>query len=343
MLNSEQRFTYFGTLKNTTGLGWSEISKILGINPRMLRSWRSGEYTIPKDLFEKIEKILGIEPPENYSLKKDFWHIKSAAKKGAYQRYILYGNLGTHEGRRKGGLNSLKSEKLKKTNFKFLKSISSPEYSEQLAELVGILIGDGGITEFQTKVSLGLKTDEEYSLYVRNLIEILFRLNASLIVLKDHSTLEVIVSSKNLVVFLNNLGLPIGNKIKQEIDIPDWIKKNREFSKKCIRGIFDTDGCVYIDKHQRKDHSYSSINVAITSASPKLLDSIYLILLKDGFNPTKSSYRSIRLRKSQEVFRFFNEIGSSNIKHLNRFRKFLNMERYSSGHTSTVSKTVGAN
>lgn len=342
ILNSNPREDYFRTLKVKTDLDWSEISKILGVSSRMLRSWRSGEYTIPKCLFERIEKMWGIGMPEHHELKEDLWHIGLAARKGAVRRTELYGQLGTLEGRKRGGLNSFKSRMLRESNFKFLKPISMPEYSGELAEFVGILIGDGGITEYQVKVSLGLESDREYAVYVRGLAESLFGARVSLITQKQHSTLEVIISSKSLVMFLNGLGLPIGNKIKQGIDIPDWIKSNKEFSKRCIRGIFDTDGCVYIDQHKMAGDKYFSINIAVTSASPKLLESIHKILFGEGYNPTKSSYRSIRLRREQEAFRFFDEIGTNNAKHMNRLREFKNMERYSSGHTSTVSKTVGA-
>lgn len=36
----------------------------------------------------------------------DFWYVTKGARKGALRRLELYGDLGTPEGRRKGGINS---------------------------------------------------------------------------------------------------------------------------------------------------------------------------------------------------------------------------------------------
>jgi len=45
------------------------------------------------------------------------------------------------------------------------------------------------------------------------------------------------------------IGLVLGNKVKQQIDIPEWIKSNNNFSLACVRGIIDTDGCFYTNSH----------------------------------------------------------------------------------------------
>lgn len=341
ILDEETRNDYFSSLKNKADLSWKKLAEVLKLNGRMLRSWRSGELTIPKDLFDKVSDMYEIKIPNGAKHLAEYWHIKEAARKGAVARLVKYGNLGTLEGRRKGGLNSLKSPKLKATNFKFRKVIKFPRKSEQLAELVGIMIGDGGITPFQVKVTLDLVKDKDFAFFVKALFEKLFGIKVSILETKKDSTIEVVVSSRAVVEFLMKCGLPNGNKIRQGIDIPRWIKANLNWSRRCLRGIFDTDGSVYLDRHTGKLGMYRSINVALTSASPKLLLSINDILLKEGFVPTITSKGSIRLRRSEEMLKFFKIIGSDNPKHLGRLGEFLQKEEYPSGHTGTVSKTVG--
>ena len=341
LLNTQAREAYFRRLKDSTGLTWVEIANKLEVNRRMFFSWRSGEYTIPLGVCRRIKELFKVGLPSNHKRLDIYWHTKEASRKGAIKRNSIYGNPGTYESRRKGGLNSLKSPKLKKTNFKFLKPIKTPVQSEGLAELIGILIGDGGITRYQIRVTLDKKRDKKYASYVKFLFGTLFCVEPSVYVSNRDSVIGIVVSSKAMVDCLMELGLPKGNKITQEIDIPEWIKQDQSFSKSCLKGIFYTDGSVYLDKHRIRGKNYFSMNLALTSASGKLLYSIYEILAGEGFSPTISSPRSIRIRKSKQVKEFFDKIGSSNPKHIKRFEKFLSMERYPSGHTGTVSKTVG--
>ena len=329
-------------IKRRTGYSWIQISNKLKVSGRVLRNWRAGDYLIPLQFCKRAKARFGVGLPKNIETRRDFWNASRAARKGALRRLELYGPPGTPEGRRKGGLNSIKSRRLKGTNFIFVRSIQTPPYSERLAELFGILIGDGGITPFQVRVTVDKKTDKEYSKYVKQLFEDLFGVRASAYELDNRPTIDIVVSRKLLVTYLNQRGLPIGNKIRQEIDIPGWIKPNREFSKACVRGIFDTDGCVYFDSHKIKERNYKSINLAITSASGKLLFSIYEILAREGLAPTISSSRSIRIRKSEQVRQFFDKIGSRNPKHIKKFQGFFKMEGYPSGRTGAVSKTAWA-
>ena len=326
-IKSPLREVYFREVKRAANLDWLKIANVLNVQVRMLRGWRSGEFTLPLVVSRKIEKKFGIKLP-GHTLLNRYWHNKKAAKKGALKRYALYGNPGTSGGRRRGGINSLTSNKLRSTNFQYLKTIKIPKDSEELSELIGIMIGNGGITNFQVRVSLNKTDDNKYLPHVCSLFKKLFHTTPT--VFHRKSTSEIQVSRKALVDFLGSKGLPKGNKISQEIDIPEWIKADRNFSCACLRGIFDTDGSVYFDKHSKG--KYSSINLAITSASGKLLYSIYELLARETFTPTVSSRRSIRLRQGEQIKLFFDKIRSHNPKHLT--------ERYPSGRTGTVSKTV---
>lgn len=38
------------------------------------------------------------------------------------------------------------------------------------------------------------------------------------------------------------LGLPVGNKIKNSVEIPEWIFGRKPYLIKCLKGLFETDG-----------------------------------------------------------------------------------------------------
>ena len=340
-LNKDQRLLYFSAIKKKSDITWEGIADRLKVSERVLRNWRVGDYSIPLSFVEKVREIFGITLSSNIEIKKDYWNTSKAGYKGAKVRYLLYGNLGTPEGRRKGGLNSINSKKLRETNFTFLKQIKTPPLSVELAELFGILIGDGNISSYQVRVYLDKVTDEEYSQYVGKLFFRIFAIKPSIYKSQNRSTIDIVISRKLMVGFLVNNGLPLGNKIEQEIDIPEWIKSNKKYSLACLRGIFDTDGSVYFDKHKSKDGFYESINIAITSASGRLLYSMYEIMAFVGLTPTISSNRSIRVRKKEQVFEFFDKICPKNTKHIRKFNSYFSLERYPSGYKGIVSKTVG--
>jgi len=174
---------------------------------------------MPLSVCRKLAKISGLKPPL-IKILPDYWHIKEAARKGALVRNKLYGNPGTPEGRSKGGKTTIQRlrsdpEFAKKIGFLIRKKINYPQKSTKLAELVGILIGDGGIRNYQVIVALNKETDKEYTFYVAELFKNLFHLNSTIREEKGEKTYEIVVSSKNLVEYLTKLSPKKGNKIKQ--------------------------------------------------------------------------------------------------------------------------------
>lgn len=142
---------------------------------------------------------------------------------------------------------------------------------------------------------------------------------------KNESTVILRASSKNLVTFLSKKGMPIGNKINNGLRVPNWILKSPQYYKAFLRGLFDTDGCVYLDIHKNSESKkeYKHIGIAITSYADTLRSDIIILLKGLGFNPTNSGKQmSVYLRRQNEIVKYFQEIGSHNPKHLQRYAQF---------------------
>lgn len=169
----------------------------------------------------------------------------------------------------------------------------------------------------------GAKGDLHYSLYISKLIKTLFKTTPSIYERLTDSTLTIVVSSVNLVEFLVKLGLVIGNKVKQSVDIPAWIFRKQSWQAAFLRGIFDTDGSVYLDKHKIKGRLYKNLGIAFSAHSQTLLTSIKFLLNSLGFSPTDSHRNMILMRREGEIKRYFQEIETKNPKHRSRFEKFL--------------------
>ncbi len=219
------RQNYFNTLKEVSQLAWDNIAKECKVSLRHLTDLKRGKYSLSQLKADLIREKFGVELPQNIVVKEDNWHISLAATLGGQRYFELYGPPpATKESRRKGGFNSRKTHKLHHTGFIVVaKTIVKAAKNARLAEIIGAFMGDGGLTLKQACITLNFKTDKQYALYLRDLIERLFKINVSLLERPHRSTIDVVVSSVKLVSFLNGKGLPIWNKLKQGLYVPKWI------------------------------------------------------------------------------------------------------------------------
>lgn len=333
------REEYFKNLKRLSRLSWFDLAEKLNISDRHFRDCRRGIYSISTSISDNIFEKYGLELPKQVSIKSDMWYISKAAKLGGKRHFELYGSPpATIASRRKGGFNSRRINILHHTGFIVAKTIIRAPENTNLAEVIGAFMGDGGLTLTQAHITLNFKTDKEYAIYLRSLIERLFKINVSLYERPNRSTIDVVVSSVKLISFLKRKGLPVGDKIRQGLDIPEWIYKRKEWQRACLRGLLDTDGCTYIDHHKYKDKIYGHVGLAFTSYSSKLIESIAKILQNLGYSPTVSTRMRVLLRKEKEVLRFFKEFKPSNPRHYGKLREFL--EGYRSGYNGFASKAT---
>ena len=258
----------------------------------------------------------------------EYWSTKKASRLGAIRRNELYGNPGTPEGRRKGGTSTCKkffSDPIlaEKMRFKLRKKMQQPVESALLAEFAGILLGDGGIRGgHQVTISYNTKTDKKYAGFIQEAIGKLFGFSSSIYPRKGANGADIVISSVNLVEFLADKNiLKKGNKIINQIDIPKWVKENINYRICCLRGLMDTDGGIYYHKYKSNRRWYKYPRLSFSSASAPLLDSVGIILKNLNFNPKKGSNK-ITLYRLPEIKRYFEEIGTHNSKHLDRYKAF---------------------
>lgn len=195
-----------------------------------------------------------------------------------------------------------------------LREINLPVLSQDLAEFIGIMLGDGGITHFQCTVYLNSETDREFAYYVRDLVLKLFGLTPKIYVHKKHKVWRVSISSVSLVEYLISRGLSIGSKVGLQAGVPDWIWFKTDYIKACIRGLIDTDGSFILHKYKVKQKQYTYLKISFTNRSQPLIDFIYQALTNLGFNPKKSYKYQVWLHNQAEVRRYLDVIGVNNCR-----------------------------
>ncbi|SRR5258706_289546 len=195
-----------------------------------------------------------------------------------------------------------------------LKNVKLPLYSFSLAEFVGICLGDGHISKYQTAVTLNALADKNYIPYVISLAKNLFKgANISVLSKKKENAIDVRINSRIVSDFFLNMGIIPNNK-----SIPNWIYSDPEYIKACIRGLLDTEGSISFKRYSsRKGISlYKQLNFRNTNM--QLMAFVREGLLAIGLKPTLSLTKSLYLSNHKSINRFSKIIGFSNPKLIER-------------------------
>lgn len=204
------------------------------------------------------------------------------------------------------------------------KKVTLPEPSIELAEFFGIMMGDGGINnDWQFNITLNALADAAYIPYVSQLIVRLFGVPAKEYKVKTRSAYRFIVSSVSVVDYLVKLGLIRGDKLRGGLAMPQWIRENSAYRIACVRGLMDTDGCLYIHKHMVARKEYNNIGLCFCSYSPVVISQVSSIFEEFGIIPHISNHgRSIYLYKASAVKRYLEVFGTSNDRIRSVYEKF---------------------
>lgn len=303
------------------------IARTSRVSVRTMRDWMRGVHCPPLLAMMVLQRRYHIDIPKDTGVFDDLVQKQAARRLGAIARIRQHGNPGTPEGRRRGGLRAIaRMRAAGNTRFVQRARIRRPLRTPALAEFVGAVLGDGGVTKFQVTISTGTRTDGAYALRLRGMVARLFGLRAT-VAERQKNVTTVTASSVALVEFLQALGVPCGNKIRQRINIPPWIRQHPSLLRACIRGLMDTDGSIYLDTHRYRDRTYQHMGMGFTSASPPLLASVVRALRAWGMHPTVNSRKHILLRREDEIIRYFDMVGTSNPKHRKRFVMFRRIRR----------------
>jgi intein/homing endonuclease len=305
-------------------LNSERLASLVGVVGRSYRDWKRARLNMSLFAAEIFVAKYGVQLPEDVEVMKKRWmvDISNKGKIGGRACYQKYGNFATLEGRKKGGSRVLMMLRergvippAKEFNFDRVKSV-------ELAEFVGILLGDGGITLGQAQITLNSEADREYLVYVIGLIKRLFKFDAPYIKRKNCKANVISCNGVKFVNYLLELGLKTGNKVRQQVEVPVWIKSKMDFKKACVRGLMDTDGGIFVHKYQVNGKYYRYLKLSFVNRSVPLLKFVEEVLAELGFSPKaimNQENKRVWLYNQSEVLRYLRVVGTSNhrlLKHV---------------------------
>lgn len=301
-----------------------EMAKMLGIVGRSYRDWRRGKFGISQKAVEIIERKFGLRLPYSKKVAFEAWRLAkiSASSKGGIAVSVKYGGPGTLEGRREGGRIAIRKLREKGIVPWFKKYILPTSLDENLAQFVGILLGDGGLSKWQVNITLNTETEADFIEYVMNLGEKLFGERPKFIKRKDSKAAVIYYYGVSLVDYLVKIGLKRGNKVKQQVGVPEWVLTSPEYKLACLRGLVDTDGGIFIHKYKVNGKFYSYRKLCFVNRSMPLLYFVFNTLKGLDFNPkmiTNVENKRVWLYNQEEVKRYLDIVGTSSLHLLSKF------------------------
>lgn len=310
-------------IRKILNLSNKRLAKILGISNRTVRDWQKEKFSMSlgaiKILCQKIKQPI----PRDIKIKNRYWYVTNGSSAGGLAVIKKYGHICGDPEYRKRKWREWWDKIGKFREHSIIGSyipIKKPDYSGDLAEFVGIVLGDGGLTYGQLVITLNCVDDLEYSNFVADLLFKLFGFLPKRRVRRNSKVILIRASRVDLIRFCQKIGLKLGNKIKQQVNIPDWIKNNLDFKRSCLRGLVDTDGSLIIHKYKSKGKPYVYKKIGFTSKSSPLLKSVSEILNELNIKHRFGNNFDIRIEAKNDVEKYFNLVGSHNPKHLKRYR-----------------------
>jgi len=220
-----------------------------------------------------------------------------------------------------------------------VKNITVPaSITPELAEETGWHIGDGSMNFYNRDGNGKLKgiyqlrghiedDREHYISRIKPIFKLLYDIDISLREMPSTRVFGFQIWNDKLVKFKQNLGLPLGKKFN--IVIPEAFLIDDNIKIAVIRGIFDTDGCVYLQPKYNK--LYPRLEIGTISKS--LGQQIQKIFIELGLRATvhldtkgkKDSWLQvykISIRGTEMFDRFMKIIKPANPKHIRKYNLF---------------------
>ncbi len=168
-----------------------------------------------------------------------------------------------------------------------------------LAELIGVVLGDGHIWKYDRTEELSIFSNANNLGFVKRyayLIETVFHKKPTI---SNHSG----VNCKRIRIYEKHiqrrLGVPYSPRLYKKIVVQKWISNKNSYVIRYLRGLYEAEGSHSIH------FPTSTYKVQFSNKNVSMLENVFKLIKRLGFHPhwTKSNY-SIQLSKKDEVFDF---------------------------------------
>jgi hypothetical protein len=174
-----------------------------------------------------------------------------------------------------------------------------------LAELIGVILGDGHIRKYPRTEELSIFSNSNNPGFVDRYSRLVEKIFCKKCVKSKHSKncVRIRIYQKEIS---KRLGVPLSPRGKLTVKVPSWIYSNKNYILRYLRGLYEAEG-----SHSIHEATYT-YKIQFSNANISMLDNVFKLVSKIGFNPHRSK-NSIQLSRKREVFEFMKLI---------KFRKY---------------------
>ena len=311
---------FFKEIKDNGQLkSWRKLASYIGTARSNLGNYRNGNLLLSEERFLKLLDLINEE--------KRPYFLNNLMRKNKNWGQIIGGKKAYKINKKAFDIGRNIAYKNRSVKYDF--DINMP-LSNELCEFIGAIIGDGFTNKYknlyQIQISGDKKLDKQYyNDTLKVICEKLFKITPKITTRKRGFYFNI-YSKRLFELLTKRFGIPAGVKC-YSIKIPDEIiKAGNNFLKFVLRGMFDTDGGIGLDK--RKAYKKPYIRINYTSASPLLMNQLNEILIK--YNLPHSTHKvnnnraqQIQINGEKNVKLFLSNIGFSNPRHLDKVKHLM--------------------
>jgi hypothetical protein len=171
------------------------------------------------------------------------------------------------------------------------------ERNADLAELIGVILGDGHIRSYPRTEELSIFSNSNNPGFIERyskLVEKIFDKKPAQTVHSKLNCIRIRIYQKNIS---SRLGIPLSPRAKLDIKIPSWISKNKLYIVRYLRGLYEAEGCHCVHKPT------STYKIFFSNRNKSMLNNVYTLTRKLGFSSHRSLHQ-VQISKKEEVYRF---------------------------------------
>lgn len=166
-----------------------------------------------------------------------------------------------------------------------------------LAELIGVILGDGHIRKYPRTEELSIFSNSNNSGFVKRYSFLVKKIFGKKPAANQHSgenCIRIRIYEKNIS---SRLGIPFSPRGMLKIIIPGWIISNKKYIVRYLRGLYEAEGnfSIHLPTYTYK-MQFSNRNVSI-------LKNVFRLVSKLGFHP-HSGKDMVQLSRKNEVLEF---------------------------------------
>lgn len=172
----------------------------------------------------------------------------------------------------------------------------------KLAELIGVILGDGNIHKFPRAECLTIAANSNNVGFVARysaLVQEIFNKTPHVRKVKDSDCTRIRIYQQYIS---KRLGVPTGNRAAFQFQTPKWIWNNERFLICFLRGLYEAEGSFCVHKPT------STYKLLFSNKNMYLQSAVLQGVRKLGFHPHASGYM-VQLSRKEEVYRCIEKIG----------------------------------